>query len=33
MKKAGIEVVADVSSEQGQMDFAADVSKIKQSGA
>jgi len=33
MKKAGIEVVADVPSEQGQADFAADVSKIKQSGA
>ena len=33
MKKAGIEVVADVSSEQGQVDFAPDVSKIKQSGA
>ncbi len=33
MKKTGIEVVADVPSEQGQADFAADVSKIKQSGA
>lgn len=33
MKGAGIEVVADVPSEQGQADFAADVSKIKQSGA
>jgi branched-chain amino acid transport system substrate-binding protein len=33
MKSAGIEVVADVPSEQGQADFAADVSKIKQSGA
>jgi branched-chain amino acid transport system substrate-binding protein len=33
MKKAGIEVVADVPSEQGQADFSADVSKIKQSGA
>ena len=33
MKMAGIEVVADVPSEQGQADFAADVSKIKQSGA
>ena len=33
MKKAGIEVVANVSSEQGQVDFAPDVSKIKQSGA
>jgi branched-chain amino acid transport system substrate-binding protein len=33
MKGAGIAVVADVPSEQGQADFAADVSKIKQSGA
>lgn len=33
MKNAGIDVVADVPSEQGQADFAADVSKIKQSGA
>lgn len=33
MKTAGIEVVADVSSEQGQADFAADVSKLKSSGA
>ena len=33
MKKAGIEVAADVPSEQGQVDFAPDVSKIKQSGA
>jgi len=33
MKKAGIQVVADVPSEQGQVDFAADVAKIKQSGA
>lgn len=33
MKQAGIQVVADVPSEQGQTDFAADVSKIKQSGA
>lgn len=33
MKKAGIKVVADVPSEQGQVDFAPDVSKIKQSGA
>ncbi len=33
MKRAGIDVVADVPSEQGQADFAADVSKIKQSGA
>jgi branched-chain amino acid transport system substrate-binding protein len=33
MKKAGIDLVADVPSEQGQADFAADVSKIKESGA
>jgi branched-chain amino acid transport system substrate-binding protein len=33
MKMAGIDVVADVPSEQGQVDFSADVSKIKQSGA
>ncbi len=33
MKTAGIDIVADVPSEQGQVDFAADVSKIKQSGA
>lgn len=33
MAAAGIEVVADVPSEQGQADFAADVSKIKESGA
>jgi branched-chain amino acid transport system substrate-binding protein len=33
MKGAGIDVVADVPSEQGQADFAADVSKIKESGA
>ncbi len=33
MKGAGIDVVADVPSEQGQADFAADVSKIKDSGA
>jgi len=33
MKKAGIQVVADVPSEQGQVDFAADVAKIKRSGA
>lgn len=33
MKDAGIEVVVDVPSEQGQADFAADVSKIKESGA
>ena len=29
MKKAGIEVAADVPSEQGQVDFAADIAKIK----
>ena len=28
MKKAGIQVVADVPSEQGQTDFSPDVSKI-----
>jgi len=33
MKDAGIEVVADVPSEQGQADFAADVSTLKDSGA
>jgi branched-chain amino acid transport system substrate-binding protein len=33
MKKAGIDVVADVSSEQAQTDYASDVSKLKQSGA
>jgi branched-chain amino acid transport system substrate-binding protein len=33
MKKAGIQVVADVPSEQGQTDFSPDVSKITQSGA
>jgi branched-chain amino acid transport system substrate-binding protein len=33
MKNAGIEVVADVPSEQGQADYASDVSKIKESGA
>lgn len=33
MEAAGIEVVADVPSEQGQADFAADISKIKESGA
>jgi branched-chain amino acid transport system substrate-binding protein len=33
MKAAGISVVADVPGEQGQVDFSADVSKIKQSGA
>jgi branched-chain amino acid transport system substrate-binding protein len=33
MKAAGIPVIADVPSEQGQADFAADVSKLKESGA
>jgi branched-chain amino acid transport system substrate-binding protein len=33
MKDAGIETVADVPSEQGQTDYAADVSKLKGSGA
>lgn len=33
MKKNGIEIVADVPSEQGQADFAADIVKIKSSGA
>jgi branched-chain amino acid transport system substrate-binding protein len=33
MKEAGVALVADVASEQGQADFAADVSKIKQAGA
>lgn len=33
MAKVGIEIVADVPSEQGQPDFAADISKIKSSGA
>ena len=33
MEARGIEVVADVPSEQGQADFAADVSKLKESGA
>jgi len=33
MQKAGIEVVVDVASEQGQADYAADVSKLKQSDA
>ncbi len=32
-KTAGLEIVADVSSEVGQADFAADVLKIKGSGA
>ncbi|WP_019173734.1 ABC transporter substrate-binding protein [Pseudaminobacter salicylatoxidans] len=30
MKKAGIEVIADVASEQAQTDYAADVSKLKE---
>lgn len=30
MKKAGIEVIADVPSEQAQADYAADVAKLKQ---
>ena len=30
MEKLGIEVVADVASEQGQTDYAADVAKLKQ---
>ena len=33
MQKAGIEVVADVPSEQGATDYAADVAKLKNSGA
>ncbi|MBS3649065.1 ABC transporter substrate-binding protein [Pseudaminobacter sp. 19-2017] len=33
MEKAGVEVVADVPSEQGATDYAADVSKLKESGA
>jgi len=33
MKKGGLSVAADVPSEQGQADFAADVAKIKDSGA
>src|SRR3546814_18505811 len=33
MKKAGIEIIADVASEQGQTDYAADVAKLKQAGA
>ncbi|MBB2674195.1 ABC transporter substrate-binding protein [Rhizobium sophoriradicis] len=32
MKKAGIEIVADVPSEQGQADYAADIAKLKQAG-
>lgn len=33
MKNAGIEVLVDIPSEQGQTDYAADVSKLKESGA
>ena len=33
MEKAGIELVEDVASEQGQADYAADVAKLKDSGA
>lgn len=33
MEKRGIDVVADIPSEQGQVDFAADVVKIKSSDA
>jgi branched-chain amino acid transport system substrate-binding protein len=33
MKKAGIEVVADVPSEQGATDYAADVAKLKEANA
>lgn len=33
MKKYGVDVVADISSEIGQADFSADVSKLKSSGA
>lgn len=33
MEGAGVDVVADIPSEQGQADFAADVAKIKDSGA
>lgn len=33
MEKAGIEIVADVSSEQAQTDYAADVARLKDSGA
>ncbi|SIR11805.1 MULTISPECIES: ABC transporter substrate-binding protein [unclassified Bosea (in: a-proteobacteria)] len=32
MKKAGIEVVADVASEQAQTDYAADIAKLKSAG-
>ena len=30
MKKAGLDVIADVASEQAQTDYAADVAKLKQ---
>ncbi len=33
IRKAGVQVVADVPSEQGQVDFSPDVAKIKHSGA
>lgn len=33
MKKAGIEIVADLPSEVGAADFAADIARIKESGA
>lgn len=33
MERVGIEVVADVPSEQGQADYASDVSQLKESGA
>jgi branched-chain amino acid transport system substrate-binding protein len=33
MGKAGIEVIVDVPSEQAQTDYAADVSRLKESGA
>jgi branched-chain amino acid transport system substrate-binding protein len=33
MQKAGIEVVADVASEQAQTDYAADVARLKDAGA
>lgn len=33
MDKAGIELVEDVPSEQGQADYAADIAKLKNSGA
>ena len=32
-EKAGIEIVADIPTEQAQVDFAADVAKVKSSGA